>query len=225
MKLYDLKKKNASATHTYTHTHTYPFGFSLTSLCPQAFLSEALETKIRTFLRVSTFLHNKYCKIRANPHDSSLASKIMNGLGSWKKWQNSKKCCTFQKSSLFRGINGVSGGEMKRGQSRWIAAGQTAPETQTNINKYPCPLWFSFKFSQLFTNTTSPLIKVSSEDLGGKMEQASCCSHPILSHGDLLMMRKGPLGQGAHTSLLLECAPYSTLRCQGKSDCLSRVWR
>ena len=79
--LWSKKKKCLCNTHIHTHTHTYTFGFSLTSLCPQAFLSEALETKIRTFLRVSTFLHNKYCKIRANPHDSSLASKIMNGLG------------------------------------------------------------------------------------------------------------------------------------------------
>jgi hypothetical protein len=84
-KLFDLKKKKCLCnTHTHTHTHTHAFGFSLTSLCPQAFLSEALETKIRTFLRVSTFLPSKNCKIRVNSHDSSLASKIMNGLGSWK---------------------------------------------------------------------------------------------------------------------------------------------
>ena len=103
MKLFDLKKKiPLQHTHTHTHTHTHAraraFGFSLTSLCPQAFLSEALETKIRTFLRVSTFLHNKICKIRANPHDSSLASKIMSGLGTWKNDRIVRNAVPFRKA-------------------------------------------------------------------------------------------------------------------------------
>ena len=98
MKLFDLKKKSPCNTHTHTHIHTHAFGFSLISLCPQAFLSEALETKIRTFLRVSTFLHNKICKIRANPHDSSLASKIMNGLGTWKNDRIVRNAVPFRKA-------------------------------------------------------------------------------------------------------------------------------
>ena len=93
--LWSKKKKSPCNTHTHTHTHT--FGFSPTSLCPQAFLSEALETKIRTFLRVSTFLHNKNCKIWANPHDSCLASKIMNGLGTWKNDRIVRNAVPFRK--------------------------------------------------------------------------------------------------------------------------------
>lgn len=63
------------------------------------------------------------------------------------------------------------------------------------------------------------------------MEQASCCSHPILSHGDPLLIRRGPLGRGAHTAPLLECAAtvlsavtgrvIASLECEDKQISLS----
>lgn len=45
MKLFDLKKMLPPQTHARTRTHTCTHLVSLYPLCPQAFLSEASETK------------------------------------------------------------------------------------------------------------------------------------------------------------------------------------